>query len=176
VSDDFLSRWSRRKIEARKQDQGAIPAQAQTPPEAQEPLPPLEEPPGTPEPLPSIESLTPESDFAPFMKAEVDPQLKRDALKALFKDPRYNVMDGLDVYIDDYSKPDPLPAGWLEQMTQFARLGDYKPPVDEPAGSPPESGPGDLKIESEQILEAENGPRLNGAPESELPPPESKNS
>jgi hypothetical protein len=29
-------------------------------------------------------------------------------LKKLFRDPRFNVMDGLDVYIDDYSIADPL--------------------------------------------------------------------
>jgi hypothetical protein len=46
----------------------------------------------------------------------------------LFRDPRYNLMDGLDVYIDDYSKPDPLPEGWLEKMTQTARLGEYREP------------------------------------------------
>jgi hypothetical protein len=49
-------------------------------------------------------------------------------LKTLFQDPRFNVMDGLDVYIDDYSKPDPLPEGWLEKMNQVARLGEYREP------------------------------------------------
>jgi hypothetical protein len=34
-------------------------------------------------------------------------------------------MDGLDVYIDDYSKPDPLPEEWLGKLNQLARLGDY---------------------------------------------------
>jgi hypothetical protein len=58
--------------------------------------------------LPSLDSLSIESDFAPFMQAGVDESLKRGALKKLFSDPRFNVMDGLDVYIDDYSKPDPL--------------------------------------------------------------------
>ncbi|HKU85076.1 MAG TPA: DUF3306 domain-containing protein [Casimicrobiaceae bacterium] len=58
--------------------------------------------------LPSLDSLSIESDFTPFMQAGVDDSLKRGALKKLFSDPRFNVMDGLDVYIDDYSKPDPL--------------------------------------------------------------------
>jgi hypothetical protein len=58
--------------------------------------------------LPSLESLSIESDFAGFMQPGVDESLKRGALKKLFADPRFNVMDGLDVYIDDYSKPDPL--------------------------------------------------------------------
>jgi hypothetical protein len=32
-------------------------------------------------------------------------------------------MDGLDTYIDDYGKPDPLPAGMLRQMVQSQLLG-----------------------------------------------------
>jgi len=31
-------------------------------------------------------------------------------------------MDGLDIYIDDYSKPDPLPAGMLQRMAQSQML------------------------------------------------------
>ena len=34
----------------------------------------------------------------------VDESLKRQALRKLFADPRFNVMDGLDVYIDDYTQ------------------------------------------------------------------------
>src|SRR5260221_13694236 len=62
------------------------------------------------------------------MKAEVDPGVKRQAFKKLIEDPRYNVMDGLDVYIDDYSKPDPLPEGWLQKMNQVKHLGIFKAP------------------------------------------------
>jgi hypothetical protein len=147
VSDDFLSRWSRRKIAARAGQEpppapaAAAPAAAVMPPTAQD----AEQP--APAPLPPVESLTPESDFTPFMKAEVDPATRRQALKTLFADPQFNVMDGLDVYIDDYSKPDPLPEGWLAKMNQVARLGEYIAPVEkdeapqsqpsETAGSPP---------------------------------------
>ena len=44
-----------------------------------------------------------------FAARDVSPEVKNAAMKKLFTDPRYNVMDGLDVYIDDYSKPDPIP-------------------------------------------------------------------
>ena len=130
MKDDFLSRWSRRKLAVREgravekapqaapvvPSHGVGPAQEVTssPDEAQSPAP-----------LPPVESLTPESDFTPFMQAEVDPSVKRAALKTLFSDPRFNVMDGLDVYIDDYSKPDPLPPEWLAQMNQMKHLGHY---------------------------------------------------
>jgi hypothetical protein len=58
--------------------------------------------------LPSVESLTFDSDFTAFMQAGVDENVRRGALRKLLRDPRFNVMDGLDVYIDDYSKPSPL--------------------------------------------------------------------
>jgi len=131
VSDDpFLSRWSRLKTTAK-----AAPAGGGVAPKAQAaPAPPVEPSRAPPEaradaerepaPLPPVESLTPESDFSPFMRAKVDESLKRRALKTLFRDPRFNVMDGLDTYIGDYSQPDPLPDGWLEKMGQMAHLGD----------------------------------------------------
>ena len=45
------------------------------------------------------------------------------ALKKLFSDPHFNVMDGLDTYIDDYGKPDPLPPVMLRRMAQSTFLG-----------------------------------------------------
>jgi hypothetical protein len=33
-------------------------------------------------------------------------------------------MDMMDVYVDDYSKPDPLPESWLGKLEQMSRLGD----------------------------------------------------
>ncbi len=68
--------------------------------------------------LPPIESLTIDSDFAPFFKPQVDEAVKRAALKQLFRDPRFNIMDGLDVYIDDYTQADPIPAAMLEDLMQ----------------------------------------------------------
>ena len=154
LNDHFLARWSRRKHAAAKGTPGEtnLPAGAAIPEAA--PIVPRADPP-VPEPLPPVESLTPESDFAPFMRAEVDEVLKRRALKTLFRDPRFNVMDGLDVYIDDFSKPDPLPEGWLEKMNQVARLGDYRPP-EEAAEAP-----------SAQAGEAESTP----SPEPPADPP-----
>jgi hypothetical protein len=136
VSDDsFISRWSRRKIQARSEAGRVAPAADLAPAQArtQSPTPtPVEPFPATPplEPLPPVESLTPESDFTPFMKPDVDKDVKRQALKTLFQDPRFNVMDGLDVYIDDYSKPDPLPEGWLEKMNAMKYLGAFVEPAE----------------------------------------------
>jgi hypothetical protein len=49
------------------------------------------------------------------------------------RDPRFNVMDGLDVYIDDYSKPDPIPEEWLGQLNMLKRLGSFVEEPEKPA-------------------------------------------
>jgi hypothetical protein len=107
--EPFLSRWSRRKEEAR-----------QSPPQpAQEKSADTEAP--APE-LPPLDKLTPESDYRAFFHPKVDEELRRAALKKLFSDPHFNVMDGLDVYIDDYSKSEPIPAAMLAQLKQAQNI------------------------------------------------------
>ena len=170
--DDFLRRWSRRKAKAR----GGVqePEPVATPP-AELPAAPGDVAGAAPAPLPPVESLTPESDFSAFMKPEVDPGVKREALKVLLRDPRFNVMDGMDVYIDDYSKPDPIPAGWLERLNQVKHLGNYVEAAEEekPAGEgadAPEPPPQDLPKVAEADIsqyDTSDGPQLP------LPVPES---
>ena len=125
-----LSRWSARKHAAARGEPPA-PVQREEPPmrPASEapPQPPVAAPPATADAapiLPPIESLTPQSDFVPFMQPDVDPTLKRAALKKLFSDPHFNVMDGLDVYIDDYSKPDPIAPEIVKRLAQARYLFD----------------------------------------------------
>ena len=162
--EDFLSRWSRRK-HAERRGEPEAPATPPEPLAAVAPAPPVPEPP--PPPLPPVESLTPESDFTPFMRQEVDPLLKRQALKTLFQDPRFNVMDGLDVYIDDFSKPDPLPEGWLERLNQTARLGEYRDPEEkepqpqgegEAAEPPPELPAAEKPIIDQSLTDGNDAP------------------
>lgn len=124
-----LSRWSRRKLEAAR-------AQA-TPPREVVPAPPATAPQSQQAPqaaggapqnaaaaLPPIESLTIDSEFAAFFKPDVPEATKRAALKQLFRDPRFNVMDGLDVYIDDYTQPDPIPAEMMKQLLHTRHIFD----------------------------------------------------
>ena len=126
-----LARWSRRKLEATRDT---------TPPVATAPaapMPTVTGAPATPAPieLPPVESLTFDSDFTAFLRPEVDADLKRAALKQLFRDPRFNVMDGLDTYIDDYTKADPIPSDMLAGLLQrFARVAvASETPVDVPS-------------------------------------------
>jgi hypothetical protein len=101
----FLSRWSRLKEEARQAPPATTPATA---PHDAGPAPEL----------PSLDELTPESDFRAFFHPKVGEEVRRAALKKLFSDPRFNVMDGLDVYIDDYSKTEPIPEAMMKGLRQ----------------------------------------------------------
>ena len=76
--------------------------------------------------LADAQALTPQSDFKPFMARGVASDVKNAAMKKLFTDPHYNVMDRLDTYIDDYSLPDPIPEAMLRQMVsaKFLKLFD----------------------------------------------------
>ena len=114
AEEDFLRRWSRLKTEAKE------------PPPAVTPAPqPAQKADSPPPDLPPVEKLTLESDFRGFFHPKVDEGLRRAALKKLFSDPHFNVMDGLDVYIDDYSKSDPLPAAMLAQLKQAQKILDW---------------------------------------------------
>ena len=76
--------------------------------------------------LEDVLKLTQDSDFSAYVKPGIDPEVQKAAMQKLFSDPRYNVMDGLDIYIDDYSKPDPIPLEMLKRMNQSKMLGLFK--------------------------------------------------
>jgi hypothetical protein len=125
-----LKRWSRRKLEAARAE--APPRDAPRAPvaAAAPPAPPVEGvSQSTAAPLPPIESLTIDSEFAAFFKPDVAEATKRAALKQLFRDPRFNIMDGLDVYIDDYTQPDPISPEMLKQLLHTRHI--FNPPATE---------------------------------------------
>jgi hypothetical protein len=114
--EPFLSRWSRRKLGATEDAPAAVPAAE---PAAAAPAVP---------PAPAAESTAPAtakdrgSEYRAFFDPEVDEKLRRTALKKLFSEPQFNVMDGLDTYIDDYSIADPIPDAMLRQLNQAKAL------------------------------------------------------
>jgi hypothetical protein len=144
----FFSRWSKLKAEQRSTPsplppQPAMPAPAVMadvtpvlPPTAasvaplapQHPVPEPQAPSGPT--LADVAELTPESDFRPFVARHVVPAVKNAAFKKLFADPHFNIMDGLDIYIDDYSQPSPLLPEDLQQMVaaKFMKLVQDDPP------------------------------------------------
>lgn len=106
------------------------------------------------------------------MREGIDPDLRRAAIRTLVRDPRFNVMDGLDVYIDDYSKPDPIPADWMDKLNALKNLGH---PVDEP---PQEADENDDPGVEEASREAASPPEAgisehdaSGAPQQETQGP-----
>jgi hypothetical protein len=123
--DNFLNRWSRRKHAARRGETLPEPAPPAPVAEAPPPVPPA--PAVEPAELPPVESLQGlESEYRDFLRPDVDPATRSAALKKLFGDPHFNQMDGLDVYIDDYTKADPIPAAMLRALNQARSLGLFK--------------------------------------------------
>jgi Protein of unknown function (DUF3306) len=142
VADGFLGRWSQRKLAVREGKPLAeppvvapkppAPVQAQPAPvagpvSAAPPAPSAatEEPPPVLS-LDDVEALKPESDYAPFVSRSVAPDVRNAAMKKLFTDPHYNVMDRLDTYIEDYSLPSPLPESMLRQMASAKFLNLFE--------------------------------------------------
>ena len=84
--------------------------------------------------MPPVDSLTFESDYSAFMHPKIAEDTKRAALKKLFSDPSFNVMDGLDIYVGDYTQADPMPSGMLEKLSAvYAMLDPVAPAQDEQA-------------------------------------------
>lgn len=216
--EGFLSRWSRRKAQARA---GIVPteppaAQAGTPADDRRPAaeqrpgavhaasppppssagmavrgeagpaagpqdrtePPSQAPaPAEAEPLPTLQDvqrLTPQDDFRPFVRPQVAPEVRNAALRKLFlSDPHFNQMDGLDVYIDDYSKPDPLPAALARRMVaaQFMRLFDEPPPEPSGGGTPAEAATAPAG-EAATVADAQANEVGEGAPSDTASPRE----
>ena len=105
---DFLRRWSRLKKESALAPAAGKEAAGEQIAEA-------------PVPLPALDSLTFDSDFKAFMHGKVEEGVKRAALRKLFADPRFNVMDGLDTYIDDYSIENPIPDEMMARLDHARR-------------------------------------------------------
>lgn len=112
--------------------------------------------------LADVAQLTPGSNFARFVAPGVDRSVQHAALRTLFSDPHFNVMDGLDTYIGDYNAPDPIPAAMLHRLKQVEAM--------QRAGAPP-SGAGPAPVGSE----ATRAPAVcpDGAPAPILPPSDS---
>jgi len=149
--EKFLSRWSRLKRAEVSEPLSAAAPVAVAPATAD-----VE--------LPSIDSLDFSSDFTRFLQPKVEESMKRAALKKLFHSGQFNAMDGLDVYIDDYSKPDPIPEEMLRRMEQARSLlfpGDEE-------GQPATESPDNLAHGSDaDAMQGESNPPT-GPPEAEI--------
>jgi len=199
AGDGFLSRWGRRKAEARSgvpaSDAAPVPSGAEGGHETPLPTLPAAAAPTAPAgpaasteataappdlaPLPTLDDvarLTKDSDFSPFVARNVDANVRNAAMKKLFSDPHFNVMDGLDTYIDDYGKPNPIPLSMLRRMNQAAVLGLFDEEAEEaekaalPAvASPDGAGPAAVaQSESPVSLPASPEHRADDDPDLQL--------
>lgn len=110
AADDFFKRWAKPEatlhgvqaapVELASSGRKEIHAAGAAP---DRPLPTLED----------VAKLRRDSDFSPFLAKGVDETVLRSAMKKLFSDPHFNLMDGLDTYIDDYNKFEPIPPEML---------------------------------------------------------------
>jgi hypothetical protein len=188
--DTFLSRWSRRKVQARHgtpAPAAVVPLvvpQALTVGEAKGSEGPA---PGAPEagaaptagsastqaaagsaaghaaavarsvpsaPAPTLDdvaALSKDSDYTRFVATDVDPEVKNAAMKKLFaSDPHFNQMDGLDVYIDDYNRFEPIPRNLLRQLVNARAMGlldDELPEQPAPHNPSPPHEDADLQLQ-----------------------------
>ena len=179
--DNFLSRWARRKNDARQGkalEEPVASKSASAPTLVPDPvavkLPAVgENPVDTAQPtaltLEDANALQLDSDFKPFMAQQVQPDVRNAAMKKLFTDPHYNVMDGLDIYIDDYTKSEPIPESMLRQMVgaQFLKLFDQEltteplpaQPVPLPPPSPPDHDNTHLRLQPDHATAAADAGR-----------------
>ena len=141
TNEAFLSRWSRLK----HQDDSGNAAQAAMPPitanravEVVPPLPPLTEV--------DVADLDVDSDFAPFMSLRANAGIRRLALKKMFTDPHFNIVDGLDIYMGDYNLPSPVSAVMLMTL-QYGRTMMPATELETAANS---NIPGHSKLEQRQ--------------------------
>jgi hypothetical protein len=154
--EGFLRRWARRKSEVRTEVREGLAPAPETPRDAPAPLvardlpaalsvPDLAQPPATRENAPAtgrppptlddVAALEADSDFSAFVARGVDQAVRRGALKKLFADPHFNVMDRLDVYIDDYTKPSPMSEAMLASL-EHAKSVFMKMVEDDPEKEP----------------------------------------
>lgn len=158
--EEFLLRWSRLKRQATETPAAPAPV----------PAAPAADAKAAPE-LPPVEELTMDSDFRGFFHPKVNEDLRRTALKKLFSDPHFNVMDGLDTYIDDYSKSDPLPAAMLAQLKQAQKIIEWAKEKKEDVQEGTVAGAAALPAENEALPPAAQAASALNLPEQQPMPP-----
>lgn len=112
--EEFFSRWSKRKQQSREEAavaEKAVPSKTQA-----EEAPPK---------LPPVEELTMDSDYSGFFHPKVNEDVRRAALKKLFDDPHFSIIDGMDIYLDDYSISEPIPAAMLKELKQAQNILEW---------------------------------------------------
>lgn len=184
MADGFLGRWARRKEAVRQgkelppepvraPEARVVPPQPANPAEANLPAAAAPAPEAPPPPtLEDVQALTPESDFSRFVRPDVTPEVKNAAMKKLFSDPHFNVMDRLDTYIDDYSQPDPMPPEMLRSLASVKFLKLFDEEEKKEAQQAEEQAAAAAGRESGDAPAPETVAQSSSRPEQALPPAE----
>lgn len=141
---------------------------------------PVSVPPKPKPTLDDVEQLDAKSDYRAFVARDVDPDVRNAAFKKLFhSDPHFNVMDGLDVYIDDYNTPNPLPVAVMKTLMQARTLGliddelkeqELPAPAHEPTGPVAEDELADVEppmVELQPVPDIASNDEVLSAPPSD---------
>ena len=109
VPETFFQRWTRRKTEQRALESAPLPPDSvQVASQAAIPA--------APAPVPTLADVTDllaDADYSRFIAPDVDRVVHRAAMKKLFAEPGFSVMDELDIYIADYNIASPVSAVML---------------------------------------------------------------
>jgi len=126
IADDkenFVSRWSRRKIEARKTEEKPAESKPSSEPAPAAPVVASTSAgaaatdPSAPRELPPLESLKGlASEYTEFLKPGVDENLRRSALKKLFSDPHFENFERFEAYCEDFTQGEPIPMAMLKTL------------------------------------------------------------
>ncbi len=197
MADGFLSRWSQRKQAVREGQTLVEPPAPATPPSSsareldkqksakapaalagtgsQQDQSPAAGGAAAPERvLPTLEDvkqLTPESDFSSFVAQGVSPEVRNAAVKKLFADPRYSMIDGMDIYLEDYSLPSPLSAAMLAKMVSAKTLRLVEDPDEQQASAQAQAAQAsDPAPQAEDAQSAANTPEDQGSEHSGAAP------
>jgi hypothetical protein len=131
-NERFLQRWSRLKTEPVAPE---LPAAPVAPAAA-----PVVDPPAAataPPTLADAAALDAQSDYSAFVARGVDSAVRRLAMKKLFADPHFNLIDGLDIFMGDYNLPDPVSPAMLASLTHALNVLPRFDEPDDPADPDP---------------------------------------
>ncbi|MFB2650201.1 DUF3306 domain-containing protein [Shewanella mangrovisoli] len=176
-ANGFFSRWSQRREQVAAEEAALAAQTAEKTAEAslnttteptvvepaaptsepQDPIPQTDEDPNrllTAEELPNPEEIEIGGSFAKFMGANVDPAAKTAALRALWKQPHFNEIDGLLEYALDYSNQPKLTPEVSAELAQ--KVFRFITKENEESDEDPTSIPSDAVVNTENAMESKN--------------------
>ncbi|MBY6187380.1 DUF3306 domain-containing protein [Marinobacter hydrocarbonoclasticus] len=180
----FLSRWQQRKADVAQEEQDAqaletqhaeaeevaesgpsAEATAAEAAESQQTGAQAEQAEATEEaPLPDPETIEQGGSFADYLKPGVDPTQRKEALRALWKQPQYNIRDGLCEYDLDYAAQPKLSAAVAAEVAKsvFRHVTEAVEQVDKAVAK-------QQQLEDNSASEAVKEPQLAQAATAETP-------